>query len=245
MSDSPEVIQAQMEETRESLADKLEELGNKVSHTVEKVTDTVENTVEAVTETAEQAAEAVTETAQQAAHAVRETLDIPSHIQNHPWLWLGGSLAVGYLAGRLMPSASHTVYQKAQHTAQSVRDYLEPQARYVPTPEQHVSPEHVHAAPQKNGHSSTLGFLGGLLEPIQEAMGPEMERLKGMAIGATLSLLRDVAIDAIPDTFKEQVGEVFDNVTRRFGGEPTPTGQQETPVERYAHSKTHTEEAHS
>lgn len=217
MSDSPEVIEAKMEETRENLAEKLEVLGEKVSKTVEKVTETVEETVDTVSETAT----AVTETALNTAQAVKETFNFPRHIQEHPWLMLGGSVAVGFLGGYLMSGLTRSAHRQSRYAFRQARqqyyqpEYYQPASSYQPTS-------------TGNGHSQSHGVTGYVrswLDDIREAMGPELERLKGMAIGASLSLLRDMAAEAIPPNFKEQVTEVFDNVTRRLGGEPVSDAQ--------------------
>lgn len=87
MEDRAEVIRQHMQEKRAELSEKLQTLERQVTQDIteaeEKVTETVEN---------------VTENVQQTVDSVRQALDISRHVQEHPWLAVGGAVVVGYLA---------------------------------------------------------------------------------------------------------------------------------------------------
>src|SRR5262249_38838293 len=119
MDDSPEVIRQQMEETRAALSEKLETLEQQVVGTVKDaraaVTDTVETVKGAVHDTVE---------------TVKETFDVSRQVERHPWAMLGGSIALGFLGGRLYerlevpappwsPSGVNGEYSPAQYTNRS------------------------------------------------------------------------------------------------------------------------------
>jgi len=101
-----------MDETRSHLADKLEKLGEQITGTVEKVSEAVEDTVEAVSETVE----SVAETTQETVHAVKEAFNLPKQIQQRPWLWFGGSIALGFVGTKLfLTPARREEYREERH----------------------------------------------------------------------------------------------------------------------------------
>jgi hypothetical protein len=76
-----------MDETRSSLSEKLGELEGRVSDTVRTASAAVTGTTESV---------------KGAIDSIGVALDIPRHARLHPWIVIGGSVAIGYLAARLM-----------------------------------------------------------------------------------------------------------------------------------------------
>src|SRR5438552_13806212 len=86
-----EVIKHQMLETRASLAEKLETLE-------QQVVGTVHNATSAVTDTVASVKGAVQDTVE----AVKDTFDLPRQVREHPWIMLGGSIALGYTGGCLL-----------------------------------------------------------------------------------------------------------------------------------------------
>jgi len=218
MPDQSEVIMGQMEETRKGLAEKLETLEQKVAGTVETVTEsvqTVENTVETVKESIQETVESVTDTVQNTVQAVEETVsktvtnvksffDIAHHVDRHPWLMLGGSMLAGYLGGWLL----------TPRTAQV-------EAATSPPPTGHngagyrLPPEPVAAAKETERVEETgeswLGKLG-------ERFEPEIEKLKGLAVGTLFGVARDMISQWIPSALKDQVTEVVNSFTTDLGG---------------------------
>lgn len=94
MNDTPEIIRQQMEETKTQLSEKLGSLEHQVSQTVRSTGTAVNATVGAVQETVE----TVTGAVHDAVRSVSNALDVRRQIDKHPWLFFGGSVAVGYLA---------------------------------------------------------------------------------------------------------------------------------------------------
>jgi hypothetical protein len=93
------------------------------------------------------------------------------------------------------------------------------------------------------GGSIALGFLGGWLtggeprpgpsptppSPARNGrhpagwlseFGPEIEKLKGLAISTVTGMLRDALAEAVPESIRPRLTEVMDDLTARFGGEP-------------------------
>src|SRR5206468_919653 len=106
----------ELEETRHALAEKLEQIGEKISGTVETVSETVSGvtetvtnvtealggTVQAVADTVSGTVESVKETAQETVEAVKHAFNLPDQVRAHPWIWVGGSVAVGFVAGKIL-----------------------------------------------------------------------------------------------------------------------------------------------
>jgi len=91
MGDQSEVNRDPINQSRSRLTDKLEALEAHVSGTVDSTKAALGSTVGTVKETME---------------SVSEALDLRAHMERHPWLILGGSVAVGMLAARLFKGSS-------------------------------------------------------------------------------------------------------------------------------------------
>lgn len=102
---TPEEIQKDMSQTRDSLTEKVAALENQVVGTVQTAADTVTETVEAVKSLVSQAPEAMSDSVKQAAAAMRETVkdtfDISGHVRRHPWAAVGTSMLIGCAVGLL------------------------------------------------------------------------------------------------------------------------------------------------
>ena len=94
MSDTPDVIRQQMEETKSQLSDKLVSLESQVAETVQSTGTAVNATVGAVQETVE----TVTGAVQDAVQSVSNAFDLPRQFQRNPWLVIGGAAVLGYFA---------------------------------------------------------------------------------------------------------------------------------------------------
>jgi ElaB/YqjD/DUF883 family membrane-anchored ribosome-binding protein len=234
MAEQAELIQQQMDETRSNLADKLEKLGEQITGTVEKVSDTVEETVEAVSETVE----TVAETTQETVHAVKEAFNLPKHIQQNPWLWFGGSLALGFLGGRMFLGGSSRREHDHDHHHDHGRGHvdLKMPSSFDTTP------------PRSDGTSSSAAWDASALEEaaegsraegdtdrhedssheesrswlgtLAEKFGPQIDTLKQLAVGSLFGVARDMVAQALPESMKLDVSKVIDEMTQNAGGKP-------------------------
>jgi len=89
--ESPELIEREMEQTRESLTEKVSLLENKVLGQVQTATDTVKHSVQSLTD------------------GVKETLDVRRHTQENPWAMVGGAAVAGFLTGLVVFRRESTV----------------------------------------------------------------------------------------------------------------------------------------
>jgi len=103
--ENEDVIRDQMEDTRTSLTEKLETLEKKVVSTVDSATTNVAETVESVKETVQETVSTVKDTVQdticavkdsvkEGVGAVKDVFDVSRHVERHPWLMIGGSVAL-------------------------------------------------------------------------------------------------------------------------------------------------------
>jgi len=232
MADSTEDIRHQMEETRESLHEKLEVLEQQVKETMQGATDTVttvKETVEAVKETMQETAstmketvhdtvDSVKESVADTVESVKESLNLRHQVEAHPWAMLAGAVAVGFVGGRWIINMTSP---PAAMTA----------AMSVPTPP--VSPERPEraerpAASQHNGHGSKKKTYApaaaakqetGWWSLINDQFGGELSKLKGLAIGAAGSVVREMLTSSAPPPLADRLKEVVDSMTEKLGGQ--------------------------
>lgn len=177
MSDSPDVIRQQMEETKTHLSEKLESLEHQVSETVQSTGTAVNATVEAVQETVE----TVTGAVQDAVQSVSNAFDIRRQIEKHPLLVLGGVAVLGYLAGELLMGPG-----KKPVTAPSTTPPPSPSMDNTVggNPQQSVESAAVAAA-------IAAAFKSGLDSSFSY-------QLKGQAIAGLIGIMNEVATRAVP-----------------------------------------------
>jgi hypothetical protein len=189
--ENEEVIRRKMEHTRESLTDKLETLENKLLSSVHQATSAVNETVASVKETMSDGVE-----------SVKDAVDIPAHVDRHPWLAFGGSVLCGYMLGSMFGGA-----RSPRQAAAPLQLPLPPASRNGSR--EQATHEPATAAPPK------AGWL--------DALEPEIRHLKGLALGATLGTLREMLSKEVPPHMAEQLREIVDAVTKKLGGEPIPS----------------------
>jgi len=183
-----------MEETRASLSDKLELLE-------QQVMDTVHGAKTAVHDTVADVKEAVHDTVDE----VKETFDITHQMQKHPWAMLGGSVVLGFLGAKLLERSNPDPLRNGH---------------WMPPQPWQQAPQSAATA-NGNGHAgATESDDSDMLSSLKRQFGPEIDRLKGMAVGAAMSVVRDVIRNAMPDPMKPQMAEIVDNITLKLGGTP-------------------------
>jgi len=210
--DDPNLIRQQMEQTRGALSEKIEILENRVSATMQEATHEVAETVQAVTGSVQETVEAVTESVEDTVHtlketvddtltvvkegvgAVREMFDIPAHVERHPWLTVGGSVALGFFFGDFL-------YRR----------------RTMPnrTP---VPPATFTAGVLPNGSSKTNGEAPRSKESLLNKITPELKQLAGLAVGTLMGTVREMVTSASSENLKEPLAEIIDSITEKIGG---------------------------
>jgi hypothetical protein len=208
MAEDPEVIRVQMEQTRASLTEKLEALENQVVGTVQGATSAVADTVETIKEAAQETVGTVKETVQGTVDTVRETFDMKLQFQRRPWIMLGGSVLLGYLAGSMIDGKRRRHPQPANG--------FPPPGGFPGVLASSMEPP--RPLSESNGSSSRQRPASGLGHKLSEALQPELDKLKELAIGALIGIVRDVTAKSIDGELGDQLRQTFDNVTERLGG---------------------------
>jgi ElaB/YqjD/DUF883 family membrane-anchored ribosome-binding protein len=205
----PEVIRQHIEETRSALTEKLQTLEQGVKETVQEAKSAVVETAQTVKETVAGTVETVRDTVHGTVTSVKQTFDLKYQVNEHPWMMLGGSVALGFITGRLVRSEDDVI-RGMSHAAQP-----SPEPYQTREPETLVSSRSQDSRTDFNPGRKT-GFLGELATKF----APEIDKVKGLAIGAVLGLLRDMVKPSIPENLVPQVEDVFERVTTKLGGEP-------------------------
>ena len=223
MENEPEVIRDQMQDTRTALAEKLEALQQSVAQTVENTTRPVVETVQSVTEatketvstvkdTVSQIADTVSGSVEKTVSTVKDTFDLTKHVDQHPWLMVGGSAAVGFLVGRMLPSGpplSHWTGSSGDRVAQRMAD--------SPTNPRHETSGHNgHSSSQKEQISGGHGLLDGLFDTFRD----QIQGLEGLAVAAAIGLVRDMVKQNVQGDIGSRLGEWMDGLTQKLGGKP-------------------------
>ena len=103
---TPEMIEHEMHETRESITEKVAALESQVVGSVQTAADTLNHTVDAVKSFVSHAPETVSDSVKQAtaavSDAVRDTFDISGHVRRRPWAAVGASALLGCITGWLV-----------------------------------------------------------------------------------------------------------------------------------------------
>lgn len=190
MENDTAVIREQMEQTRTALTEKVEAIEQKVTAAVKETTEAVSSTVQNVTDTVEGTVQSVSDSVE----TVKQALDISSYVEQYPWIAMGGSVALGYALGSLIPSGNGRSY---------------PQAWGAPSapsgvPESYAS----SAAPSQPSGGSFL----------PESLMPVVDKLKGLALGTAAGVLGEMLLNLVPDTMKEQMSRAIDETTVNLGG---------------------------
>jgi ElaB/YqjD/DUF883 family membrane-anchored ribosome-binding protein len=220
-NESPDEIRQRIEETRSDLTEKLETLEHEVRDTVRGATSAVVDTVQTVRNTVEGTVEAVKQKVEGTVDSVRQTLDLRRQVERHPWSMVGGSIALGFLAGSVLPrplyltriaiggrGPSSTGYPVPEITPSGLERCRE-EARFLSEDREEAPIDHRES-------SSWTNFA--------QQFAPEIAQVKHLAIAAVLGLLAEQVKKSLPDDLSAQVGSILDSVTRKLADESVPGG---------------------
>jgi len=203
--ENDEEIQQKMAETRASLADKLETLEQKVVGTVTETTTAVNETVDVIKDSVQETVTAVNETVRESVETVKDWFDLPAHVREHPWLTVGGSVAVGFCLGTALGKAAPT-YANYSIPNDSLRT-----AYYGNAGIREEQP--VAAKPQTPTPS----------ESAWSKWSPEIDKLKGLALGVLFGTVREMIASSVSEQVGDHLKEIIDSATKKVGGEPIPS----------------------
>jgi ElaB/YqjD/DUF883 family membrane-anchored ribosome-binding protein len=207
MENEPELIRDQMQETRTALTEKLEALEQQVSNTVHTATSTVTETVQTVKEAVQDTVGTVQETVSSVKETVKETFDLPGHVQRHPWMAMAGSVAVGYLAGRLI------------HTGEQWETGARPMAALT-HPEPRPTHNGANGASKGESKERKEDAGEGWMQSLLGGFSGELDKLKDLGLGVMMAVVRDLTTRSIPGEIGSRVETWMNDVTRKMGVAP-------------------------
>ncbi len=213
MEDQNESIMNDMEGTRSALTEKLEALESQVLDKTKPVAEAVERVTEAAAAIAEDVKETVhgvKETVHEVKESVEETVStvssafsIRKHTERHPWAVFSLATTAGCILGSALGRSAKRAGQP------------------LPAP---APPRHKHGKGAGNGWShraEAAKHTNGKETAAPESLfAEELHRLKGLALGALMAAVRDLAKRVLPDSLASKVAEEVDSLTVRLGAEP-------------------------
>jgi hypothetical protein len=204
MDQEPDVIQREIEDTRHSLTEKLETLENQVRGTVESAKTTVEDTIANVRASVHETVD-----------TVKRTFDIKYQVCRHPFGCLAATLASGFVIGYFIGGP-----RRRESAGPPI-----PRSDSPSLPEPLASRMGSMATLRPSGVAPVLQSESS---PAQESTGShflgkfdsELHKVKELAIGALMGLVRDMAKQSLPPAIAPHVEQIMDSATSKMGGQP-------------------------
>jgi ElaB/YqjD/DUF883 family membrane-anchored ribosome-binding protein len=216
---SSDEIRQRIEQTRADLTEKLETLEHEVKDTVSGATNAVIDTVQTVKNTVEGTVEAVKQKVEGTVESVRQTLDPRRQFERHPWPMVGGSIALGYLAGSVLPSTMRLARTTISGMGISTTDCREPE---IASPQAEQSDEVDRFLNEGGGQAPIEPQGPSLWTNLAQRFAPEISEVKRLAIGALFGLLADQVKKSLPDNLSAQMGSILDSVGSKLAGQTAP-----------------------
>lgn len=212
---SPDAIERDMEQTRESITQKVAALETQVLGTIQTATNTLTDTVQTVKETVTTAPAAVKETVQETVAAVKDSVketltsvkesvasfSLSDCVRDNPGTALGTSAAFGFLTGYLLLGGRESRPLMA-------RGYREPAPNGRPGT---VPPDTAHhfASYGERAEPARPGVFAGLMAMV----GGELEQLAKQALTTALASLKQSVNEKVPRVMDDAVQTLADRVT--------------------------------
>jgi ElaB/YqjD/DUF883 family membrane-anchored ribosome-binding protein len=199
--DSDEMRQ-EIDCTRSAMADKLEALEDRVMGAVHSAQETVDDSIQMAKDTVA---------------TVKRNFDLKYQVEQHPWLMVGGCVLAGLALGSLF-------LRQRRRSRQAPNRLVGNETSRTGSPrlvaEQRSNGSFDTAAPTLRS-DSTSANRPGFFDQFHE----EIDKVKGMAIGYVMGLVRDSIKDAVPQ-LASQIDDVMNSVTTKLGSKPV---QQRSP----------------
>jgi ElaB/YqjD/DUF883 family membrane-anchored ribosome-binding protein len=192
----PNDLRHHIDDTRDGLTEKLEALEQKVRETVADARSAVTDTVAGVKQSAHGSMQALKGAVRDGVESVKYELNPGRQVRRHPWTMLAGSMAAGYMMGRLLPQAPRVRRAATANRAETVPRLL---------------------AEGWIGAAEPRMPEAGVLSKLTEALAPEIQQLKGLALLALLDLTRKTIKQSIGPALGPELAGVIDRVTSKLG----------------------------
>jgi ElaB/YqjD/DUF883 family membrane-anchored ribosome-binding protein len=155
---------------------------------MEALEDKVMNTVQSAQDTVTDSIQSAKDTVA----SVKQTFDLKHQIEQRPWTMVGGCFLAGLVVGHLMPMGRPS--SNKPMTAPPINGNY---ATSGPAPRMQIEPP----SPP------------GILEPFHD----EIAKVKGIAIGFVMGLVRDSIKESVPQMASE-IDDLMNGLTTKLGG---------------------------
>jgi len=215
--ESPEVIEHEMHQTRQSLTDKVaaleSQMTDKFEHATTAVQDTVQTVKAAVNDTMTSVTDKVKESVasvQDSVSSVKATLDVRDQIRAHPWAILAGATVSGAIVGLVCGERKEHGYRSQQRSSSGS--------------------SHSASTPMMSAHaSSATSKRPGLFDDIWDRLRAEITTLGEAAI-ATLSV-------SLKKTVNDNIKNLVDNtLTMNRSGDSDAEPESTQSQSQHGHS---------
>jgi ElaB/YqjD/DUF883 family membrane-anchored ribosome-binding protein len=205
-NESPELIERRMNQTRQSLTDKVVALEQQVVGTIQSATSAVQETVESVKSAVSETVTTVEDSVSSVSEGVMHAFDVRHHVDQHPWLMVGGAAAAGFLTGLL-------VFREKAGTGLGL--FASPafgHASYTPTPA--AAPPRAFA-PERDEPRREEPKRPGWLDELFDRAGQEARKLGEAALASVVASLQRNIKDGLPQLIDNAL-----HVPDRTAGDP-------------------------
>jgi len=234
LAEKLETLESKVSETVSGATTNVKETVEAVTDTVSTVKDTVRETVEetvnSVKESVQETVNSVKETVSDSVHAVQDFFNVPRQVDRHPWAMMAGSVGLGYVLGTYLGAPAHSgVFSNRRASPSS---YAGPSKQaFVSGSGQSRGGNGHHREAESSGLASGMASAAssamsgamaaapGLLGTLFRQFEPEINRLKGMAIGMVMDNVRDMVLRSVPPHLTEPVNDLLNSVTEKVGGQ--------------------------
>jgi ElaB/YqjD/DUF883 family membrane-anchored ribosome-binding protein len=197
--EQPELIEREMEQTRESLTEKVSLLEQKVVGQIQSTTDAVQDTVQTVKSAVQDTVQCVTGTVTQSVESlsegVKEALDLQKHTREHPWAMVGGATLAGFVTGLMVFG------RRANGSSLPAYTPMAAHSGYTPTP----------AAAQRPAW----------INDLMDLAGRELKKLAEQALATTTSSLKHTVEEGIPKLIDSALPNVGQSPSHRAASDTT------------------------
>lgn len=214
---TPDQIEREMTQTRESITEKVAMLETQVMGNINSLTGTVESVKEAVTETVQSVKEAVVGAPSAVSDTVKQTLtsvgdtvkdtfgsfSVSEKVRANPWAALGTSAGVGFVVGLLLPTARSRPLMARGHDE--------------PASGGRVGTAHTAYqgfAPARDDRPAEPGLFGGLWAMV----GQEVKQLAKEALDTALASAKQAVQTKVPHAVDTAVQGLTDRVASAANG---------------------------
>jgi hypothetical protein len=198
----------EIEDARSAITEKLEILEERVRETVEGAQSSVEDIVENVKDMVDTTVE-----------TVKRTLDVPHQVDQHPWLMFDGATLAGYLLGSWGGGSTSPAFSTNDSESSAVGTTADMSASHA---------KHDCLPPSDSESSVHPQLQQGMGSSVLDQLKDEIAIIKGAAVGALISTLREMVKQAVP-----ALAPHIERARSQRGGQPLERPpQQPAPMSR-------------